>query len=157
MDLIDEEDVAFTEIRESTNQIARFLERGSGGAADIHAELSRDELSESCLAETGRTEEECVVERLAAGESGVDVDAQRLVHAILPYEFGQALRPKREFDYALVGYDFRGRDFSACHAYRKLTEAAPGSKIFHSQLDLWLGGKGASDARLQVSEPLSCL
>src|SRR5256714_2730936 len=136
MDLIDEENVAFTKIRESTNQIAGFLKRGSGGAADIHAKLSRDELSESCFTETRRTEEECVVERLAAGESGVDVDAERLLHAILPYEFGQALRPKRELDYALVGGGFGGGDFNACPAYRQLTEAAPGSQNVYSPFDL---------------------
>ncbi len=107
MDLIDEEDIALTQIGERSNEIARLLERRSGRVSYVDAQLARNELGESGLAQSGRAEEKCVVERLSARERRIYIDAQRFLHAILSDEFGQALRPQRELDYALVRNDLR--------------------------------------------------
>src|SRR5205807_2055465 len=68
VDLVDEEDVPFAKIGERANQIARLLERRSRCRSNVDAELARNELGESCLAESGWAEEECMVERLTAGK-----------------------------------------------------------------------------------------
>src|ERR1700694_740026 len=116
MEFIYEEDVAFSEVCQRSNQVARFLESRTGGRADIDAKFSGDQLSEGGLAETWWAEEECVVERLSPLHRGVDVDAQRLLHAVLSDEFGEALRAEGEFDDALLWHDFRGGYFSARHS-----------------------------------------
>src|SRR4051812_14857993 len=100
MDLVDEEDVAFAEIRQGADEVAGFFEGGAGGVPNIDAELASDELSEGGFAESGRAEEEGVVEGLSSRECGIYIDAQGLLHAALADEFGQALRAKRELDYA---------------------------------------------------------
>ena len=73
MDLVDEEDVAFAQVRERADEIARLLERRAGGRADVDAELARDQLGERRLAESRRAEEQRVVERLAPRQRRVDV------------------------------------------------------------------------------------
>src|SRR5439155_3122645 len=120
VDLVDEENVSFSEIRKRSNKVTGLLECGPGRRADVDAELARDELGKSGLAEAGWAEEERVVERLTALECGVDVDAQRFLDPLLADEFGQALRTERELNYALVGDDFRGGDFGSRHRFGKL-------------------------------------
>src|SRR5438874_465835 len=115
MDFVDEEDVALTKVRQSADEIAGFFEGGAGGGADVDAELSGDQLSEGCLAETWWAEEESVVERFSPGEGGIDVDAQGFLHPILADEFGEALGAERELDYALLGDDFRSGYFGSGH------------------------------------------
>ena len=44
------------------------------------------------------------------------IDAQRFLDPVLTDELGQALGAERELDYALVGDDFGGGDFSSGHA-----------------------------------------
>jgi len=76
MNFIYEKDVALAEIRERSDKVAGFFERGAGGASNVDAEFSGNELSESRLAESGRTEEKRMIQRFSARESGIDVDAQ---------------------------------------------------------------------------------
>src|SRR5438552_5652236 len=103
MDLVDEEDVSFAEVRESADEIAGFFEGGAGRAPDIHSQFSGDQLGESRFAETGWAEEERVVVRFASAQRRIDVDAQGVLDPVLADEFGQALGAQREFDDALVG------------------------------------------------------
>ena len=98
MDLVDEQDVACAQVRERADEIAGLLERGPRRRANVHAELARDELGQRRLAQSGRPEEERVVERLAAAERGVDVDAQAVLHLLLADELRQPLRAERELD-----------------------------------------------------------
>ena len=123
MDLVDEEDVALTQIGEGSDQVAGFLECGSGSVADVDAELARNELGESGLAEARWAEEKRVVERLTARERGVNVDAQRLLHAVLADELGQALGAEGELDNALVRDDFRSGYFGAGHKYKSVVRS----------------------------------
>ncbi len=116
MDFIDEEDVAFAEIRQSTNEVAGFLEGGAGGASDVDTQFPRDELSESSLAQPRWTEEQDVIQRLSATERSIYIDAQGFLDAILADELGQALRAERELDYTLVRNDLRRRDLGSGHS-----------------------------------------
>ncbi len=58
-----------------------------------------------------------MIERLPTRHGRVDVDAEALLHALLPDEFGQPLRAERELDGGLFGEDFRGGDLGARHCY----------------------------------------
>jgi len=120
MDLIDKEDITFTEIRERADEVTRLFERRAGSRSDIHAELSRDQLGQGRLAEAWWAEEECVVEGLASGQSCIYVDAERFLHPILPDELGQSLRAERELDYALLDDDFRSCNFGAGHEHKSV-------------------------------------
>lgn len=61
---------------------------------DVDAQFPRDELSERSFAEAGRAEEERVIQRFAAGEGGVDIDAQTLLDLLLANELVKTLRPE---------------------------------------------------------------
>src|SRR5438045_9629536 len=115
MDFIDERDVAFAEIRQSSDEVAGFFEGGAGGRADVDAQFSRWQLSESGFSEAWGAEKERVIEGLSSGQCCIDVDAQRLLDPVLADEFGKALGAKRELDYALVGDDFGGGNFGSGH------------------------------------------
>ena len=71
-------------------------------------QLARDQLGQRRLAESRRAEEERVIERLAARERGVDVDAQAVLHLLLPDELRQPLRAERELDDGLARRALRG-------------------------------------------------
>src|ERR1700694_4373953 len=115
MKFIYEEDVAFSEVGQCSNEIAWLLERRAGSCADVDAQLSRNKLGQRCLAEAWRAEEERVVEGFSPLHRGVDVNAQRFLHSVLSDEFGQALRAEGELDYTLLRHDFRSCYFSARH------------------------------------------
>ena len=66
MDLVDEQHVARLQVGEQRGEIAGPLEHRTGGLAQVHAELVRDDVRERGLAQPGRPEDQHVVERLAA-------------------------------------------------------------------------------------------
>ena len=76
MDLVDEQHVAGLQVREQRGEVARALEHGPGGLAQIHAELGRDDVRECGLAEPGRPEDQHVIQRLAALARGAHEDFQ---------------------------------------------------------------------------------
>ena len=61
---------------------------------DVDAQFARDELRERCFAEAGRAEEERVIQRFAAREGGVDIDAQTLLDLLLADKLIETLRPE---------------------------------------------------------------
>src|SRR6185312_3783360 len=61
-------------------------------------ELVRDHVRQGGLAEPGRTEDQHVVERLAAALRGFDVDAELLAHDRLAEVLGEPLRADRRLD-----------------------------------------------------------
>ena len=95
MNLVDEQDVARLEIGELRRQIARFDDDGSGSRAEIDAELARHDLRQRRLAETGRTEEQHVIERLAARLGRRDEDPEILARRFLAGEISEELRANR--------------------------------------------------------------
>ena len=66
MDLVDEQHVARFEIGEQRGEIAGFGDHRAGGGAEIDAQFARHDLRQRGFAETGRADEQHVVERFFA-------------------------------------------------------------------------------------------
>ena len=90
VDLVDEQHVALFEIGEQRREIAGLGDHRAGGGAEIHAELARHDLRERGLAETGRTDEQHVVERLAPRARRLDEDREIRARLLLADELGRA-------------------------------------------------------------------
>jgi hypothetical protein len=115
VDLVDEEDVPLTHVRELPHEVARLLDRRPARRVDVHAHLARDQLGQRRLAEARRAVEERVVERLLAGDGGRDRDPQVALDLLLADELGQPLRSQGELDDALLADDLWGRDLGSGH------------------------------------------
>ena len=98
VDLVDEQDVAGTQVGERPDQITRLLERRPGRGVDVHAHFARDQLGECGLAQTRRADQQRVVERFLSPHRRIDIDAQRVLHLALSDELGEPLRTQRELD-----------------------------------------------------------
>ena len=95
MNLIDEQDVARLEIGELRREVPRLDDDGSGGRAEIDAELARHDLRQRRLAEAGRADEQHVIERLAARLRRCDEDPEILARRFLPGEIREELGANR--------------------------------------------------------------
>jgi hypothetical protein len=93
VDLIDEEHAARLERAEERGDVALALERRAGGLDERDAELGGDDLRERGLAETRRSGEQHVVERVAARVRRLDRDRELLLQ----------LRPGRRTPRAAAG------------------------------------------------------
>jgi hypothetical protein len=85
--------------------------------ADVHAHLAGDEHGQRGLAESGRPEEQDVIERLAPLPRRVDGDLEVLLHAFLAHEFVQPGRPQRGLGGGLVGQRLGRGDLGAAHRF----------------------------------------
>ena len=72
VDFVDEEHIVFFEGGEDAGKVAGLVEHRSGGGLHAHSQLVGDDAREGCLAQTGRTEEQYVVERFAAHACRLD-------------------------------------------------------------------------------------
>src|SRR3984957_19466246 len=95
VNLVDEQHVPRLEIGELPSEIARLADDRTRGRMEIDAELARDDLRQSGLAESRRADEQHVIERLAARFGGLDEDAEILTGRFLPGESGEKLRADR--------------------------------------------------------------
>ena len=95
MDFVDEQHVALFEIGQKCGEIAGLGDHGAGGGAEANAEFARDDLRQRGLAETGGTDEQHMIERLAALARRLDEDRQIGARLRLADEFGQQLRAQR--------------------------------------------------------------
>ncbi len=139
MDFIDEQHVARLQIREQRGQIAGAFDDRARCRAHVHAEFVGDDVRERGLAESGRTENQHVIERFAATARRLDVDRHLLAHGALADVFVESLRTDFCFDgfvfarragvdYAVVAHDViiawtrdccRGRDFWCAKSAKK--------------------------------------
>ena len=102
-------------------EIAGALQHRAGGVAQVHAELVGDDMGERGLAEPGRTEDERVVERLAAAPGRLDEHRHLLAHPRLADVIGQRAGPHRALQ-RLLARNVAGADdavvfdhaFTAC-------------------------------------------
>ena len=92
VDLVDEEDLAFLQVREHRRKVARFLDHRPGGRPNRHAQLVGDHRRQRRLAEPGGTVEQHVVERFAALFRGFDRHVQVLADPILADVFVERAR-----------------------------------------------------------------
>jgi len=90
MDLVDEQDVAALQVGEQPGDVDLALERRPGGRVDVHAELDGDDAGERRLAQTGRSGEQHMVERVAAVPGRGDEDLELLLGGALADEVGEA-------------------------------------------------------------------
>ena len=110
MDLVDEQDVALAEAGEDGRQVAGALDGRSGGRADLGAHLRGHDVGERGLAESGRTVEQDVVDRLGPMLGGVDEDREVLLHAILAGELVEPAGPDGRLEGELLLGDVGGGD-----------------------------------------------
>ena len=83
MNLVDEEHVAFLQVRKDGSKVAGPLDGRTRGAFDLGAHLVCHNGGERGLAQTRRAEEEQVVEALTTLLGRLDGHAQGLLHAFL--------------------------------------------------------------------------
>src|SRR6266851_1680166 len=102
MDLVDEQHVALFEIGEQRGEIAGLRDHGARGGAEADAELARHDLRQRGLAEAGRTDEQHVIERLAALACRLDEDREILARLRLADKLRQELRAQRGIGRILV-------------------------------------------------------
>ena len=93
MDLVDEKDVLVLEIRQDASQITCALDLGAAGGLQARSDGGGDEIGQSRFAQTGRTAEQHVIERLGADLGGLDHHEQLLFHLRLAMEVGKISRP----------------------------------------------------------------
>ena len=116
MDLVDEEHVALAERGEDRGHVALPFERGAGGAAQADAELLADDVGEARLAETGRPDQEEVVEGLAARSRRLERDCKLFLDPLLGDELVEAARPERALELVLLRANVGRQELSFCHA-----------------------------------------
>jgi len=90
VDLVEEEDLLGLEVGEDGGHVALDLEGRAGGLLKTYVELVGDDGREGGFAEAGRSEEEDVVEGLAARFCGFEGDGKLLFRLGLAYELGKA-------------------------------------------------------------------
>ena len=95
VDLVDEQHVAVFEIGEQRGEVAGLGDDRTGGRAEIDAELARHDLRQRRLAEARRTDEQHMVERLAAALGRLDEDLEVGARRRLADELVERLRPQR--------------------------------------------------------------
>ena len=90
MDLIDEEDIVGLERCEESGEVTGLVEDRTGGDLKAYAKFVGDDVREGGLTESRRTEEQHVVERLAAQFGCLDEDLEVRGHFALPCKVGEA-------------------------------------------------------------------
>ena len=105
MNLVNEEDVTWVEIRENGGQIPSLLDGRTGADSDPDTHLGCDNLGERRLAESGRTAEEYVIERLSPPLGRRDVDPEFLLDLRLADELVNRSGAQRPEGGILLGLD----------------------------------------------------
>ena len=107
VNFVDEQNVARFEIGELGGEIAGLGDDRAGGGAEIHAELARQNLRQRRLAEAGRSDEQHMIERVAARLRRLDEDLEIVARRFLAGEIGERQRAQREVRIVVA---FFGRD-----------------------------------------------
>ena len=118
MYLVDEQNVARLQMRQDRGQIAGLGDDRARGGAEVDAELARHDLRQRRFAQARRSEEQHVVQRLAAALGSLDIDLQVLALGPLADEVIQQLRPQAHIAGVLgraVGIDQAGRAGAVGH------------------------------------------
>lgn len=102
MDFIDEQHIARFQMGEQRRQIARPFQHGTRGLAQPGAHLVGDDVRQRRLAEPRRTEQQDVIQRLAASASRSDEDLHLAVHGGLTDVIGQLTRAQGAVDRLLA-------------------------------------------------------
>ena len=116
VDLVDEQHVVRLQVGEQRGQVAGLLDHRAGGLAQVDAQLVGDDVAERGLAQAGRTEDQHVVERLAALLGRLDVDLHLLAHRRLAEVLVQPLGADGGLDGVFFAGGGGGHDAGVVHA-----------------------------------------
>ena len=97
MDFVNEQHVAFFEVRQQAGEVAGFLDGRAAGAFEVRAHGLGEDVGERGFAEAGRAAEQDVVERFASAVWRRHGDFQALLDLGLAGEFGKERRAQRHF------------------------------------------------------------
>ena len=92
VDLVDEEDVLFVQIRQNRRQIARPFDHRSRGRLDIHPHLPGYYIGQGRLPEPRRSVQKHMIERLLTPFGRLDEDGEILLDLLLTDIFGKVFR-----------------------------------------------------------------
>ena len=123
MDLVDEQDIVWLQVGELRRKISGFLDHRPRCGTKARAHLAGHDLRQRRLAEPGRTVEQHVVQRLAAGLGRSDEDFQILADLLLADEVFKSLRAQGEFSRVLFGA--LGRDQAIGRAGHRASSCRP--------------------------------
>ena len=94
MNLINKEHIMFLQIGQQCRQIALTLNRRARGLTKVDAHLVGDDSGQRGLAQSRRTIEQYMIQRVATFHGGLDEDGQILLGLILPDIFSQMSWPQ---------------------------------------------------------------
>ena len=127
VDFVEEEHLALAQIGEDGGEVALDLQRGAGGLLEADIQLVGDDGGERRFAQSGRPEEEHVIERFAARPGRFKGDSQLLLCLLLADEFPQPARTQLQFKGAfVVGAHCAYQPFWVVFAWRHFTRSLPG-------------------------------
>ncbi len=129
VDLVDEKDILFVQIRQNRRQITRSFDHRTGGHLDIHPHLPGHDVGQGRLSETGRTIEEHMIEGLLPLFGRLDEDGEILLDLLLTDIFGKAFRTQRDI-ISFILFNLL-REPSADFLLRCLTESVFFTSNFH--------------------------
>ncbi len=112
MDFVDEENVVLLQIGQQRGQIFWLFEHRARGLAQVHAQLVGNDVAQSGFAQTGRTEQQHVVQRLVALFGSADEDFQLLAHLGLAHILVEELGAQGAFDGLFAVRHRRGRHYA---------------------------------------------
>ena len=92
VDLVDEQDILFVQIRQDGGQVPRSFDHRTGSHLDVHPHLPGHDISQRGLPETGRTVEEDVIQGLLPLFCGLDENGEVLLDLLLTDILGKTFR-----------------------------------------------------------------
>ena len=102
MDLVDEQDGGRLQVGQDCGEVAGALEGRAGGAPKTGSHLVPEDVGDRRLSQPRRSIDQHVVERLAAGQGGLDEDRQVGLHFFLADVFREGARPQAQVDPTVV-------------------------------------------------------
>lgn len=109
MNLVDEQYIVGLEIGQQCRQILGLFQHRAAGLAQVHAQLGRDDVGQRGLAQTGRAEQQHMIERLAAFLGSADKDFKLLAGLGLAHILIKQFRAQRAFQRLLALRRMSGR------------------------------------------------
>ena len=95
MYLVDEQHIVGLQRSQDAGQVARLVEHGAARNLKSHPQLVGNDLTEGCLAQSGRSVQQRMVERLATILGCLYKHTQIVHHRALAAEVVEAQRPER--------------------------------------------------------------
>ena len=96
VNLIDEEDIAFSDAREDRGKVSRLLQGRRRSGPELDAKLIGDDGRKGRLSQAGRAGEKDMIQVLAAFLRRFDIDSQVLLELLLSNELREEAGPQRE-------------------------------------------------------------